>query len=319
MYSKIIGTGSYFPSKVRSNKDLEKLVDTTDEWITERTGIKERRISTEEENVGVMSAEAAKKAIEMAGIDKADIDMIIVGTTSSHADLPSAACFVQKHLNIPHIPAFDIAAACSGFIYGLSVADQYIKSGMAKRILLIGADVLSHLCDPQDRSTIILFGDGAGAVILEASEEPGVLSTHIHADGNYGALLGADSPKRGEPLTEEKAYIYMKGNEVFRFAVSKLSEIVEETLTANNMQKSDIDWLVPHQANLRIIKATAKKLSMPMEQVVVTLDKHGNTSAATIPTALDEAIRDGRIQRGQTLLLEAFGSGFTWGSALVKY
>ncbi|MAG76194.1 MAG: 3-oxoacyl-ACP synthase [Colwelliaceae bacterium] len=319
MYSKIIGTGSYFPSKVRSNKDLEKLVDTTDEWITERTGIKERRISTEEENVGVMSAEAAKKAIEMAGIDKADIDMIIVGTTSSHADLPSAACFVQKHLNIPHIPAFDIAAACSGFIYGLSVADQYIKSGMAKRILLIGADVLSHLCDPEDRSTIILFGDGAGAVILEASEEPGVLSTHIHADGNYGALLGADSPKRGEPLTEEKAYIYMKGNEVFRFAVSKLSEIVEETLTANNMQKSDIDWLVPHQANLRIIKATAKKLSMPMEQVVVTLDKHGNTSAATIPTALDEAIRDGRIQRGQTLLLEAFGSGFTWGSALVKY
>ena len=319
MYSKIIGTGSYFPSKVRSNKDLEKLVDTTDEWITERTGIKERRISTEEENVGVMSAEAAKKAIEMAGIDKADIDMIIVGTTSSHADLPSAACFVQKHLNIPHIPAFDIAAACSGFIYGLSVADQYIKSGMAKRILLIGADVLSHLCDPQDRSTIILFGDGAGAVILEASEEAGVLSTHIHADGNYGALLGADSPKRGEPLTEEKAYIYMKGNEVFRFAVSKLSEIVEETLTANNMQKSDIDWLVPHQANLRIIKATAKKLSMSMEQVVVTLDKHGNTSAATIPTALDEAIRDGRIQRGQTLLLEAFGSGFTWGSALVKY
>lgn len=319
MYSKIIGTGSYFPSKVRSNKDLEKLVDTTDEWITERTGIKERRISTEEENVGVMSAEAAKKAIEMAGIDKADIDMIIVGTTSSHADLPSAACFVQKHLNIPHIPAFDIAAACSGFIYGLSIADQYIKSGMAKRILLVGADVLSHLCDPQDRSTIILFGDGAGAVILEASEEPGVLSTHIHADGNYGALLGADSPKRGEPLTEEKAYIYMKGNEVFRFAVSKLSEIVEETLTANNMQKSDIDWLVPHQANLRIIKATAKKLSMSMEQVVVTLDKHGNTSAATIPTALDEAIRDGRIQRGQTLLLEAFGSGFTWGSALVKY
>ena len=313
MYSKIIGTGSYFPSKVRSNKDLEKLVDTTDEWITERTGIKERRISTEEENVGVMSAEAAKKAIEMAGIDKADIDMIIVGTTSSHADLPSAACFVQKHLNIPHIPAFDIAAACSGFIYGLSVADQYIKSGMAKRILLIGADVLSHLCDPEDRSTIILFGDGAGAVILEASEEPGVLSTHIHADGNYGALLGADSPKRGEPLTEEKAYIYMKGNEVFRFAVSKLSEIVEETLTANNMQKSDIDWLVPHQANLRIIKATAKKLSMPMEQVVVTLDKHGNTSAATIPTALDEAIRDGRIQRGQTLLLEAFGSGFYLG------
>lgn len=319
MYSKIVGTGSYFPSKIRSNADLEKLVDTTDQWITERTGIKERRISTEEENVGFMGAKAAEKAIEAAGIDKSTIDMIIVGTTSSHADLPSAACYVQKHLDIPHIPAFDIAAACSGFIYGLSVADQYIKSGMVKRILLIGADVLSHLCDPTDRSTIILFGDGAGAVILEASEQAGVLSTHIHADGNYGALLGADSPKRGEPLTEEKAYIYMKGNEVFKFAVSKLSEIVEETLTANNMEKSDIDWLVPHQANFRIIKATAKKLSMPMEQVVVTLDKHGNTSAATIPTALDEAIRDGRIKRGQTLLLEAFGSGFTWGSALIKY
>ncbi|WP_448213010.1 beta-ketoacyl-ACP synthase III [Colwellia sp. MEBiC06753] len=319
MYSKIVGTGSYFPEQVRSNADLEKLVDTTDQWITERTGISERRISSEDENVGFMAAEAAKKAIEMAGIDKSDIDMIIVGTTSSHADLPSAACFVQKHLDMPHIPAFDIAAACSGFIYGLSVADQYIKSGMTKRILLIGADVLSHLCEPNDRSTIILFGDGAGAVILEASEESGVLSTHIHADGNYGALLGADSPKRGDKLTEEKAYIYMKGNEVFKFAVSKLSEIVEETLEANNMEKSDIDWLVPHQANLRIIKATAKKLNMSMEQVVVTLDKHGNTSAATIPTALDEAIRDGRIQRGQTLLLEAFGSGFTWGSALIKY
>ncbi|NMP31413.1 ketoacyl-ACP synthase III [Thalassotalea sp. M1531] len=319
MYSKIIGTGSYFPEKIRSNADLEKLVDTTDQWITDRTGIKERRISSEKENVGYMSAKAAEKAIEMAGVDKADIDMIIVGTTSSHADLPSAACFVQKHLDMPFIPAFDIAAACSGFIYGLSVADQYIKSGMAKRILLIGADVLSHLCEPTDRSTIILFGDGAGAVVLEASEQVGILSTHIHADGNYGALLGADSPKRGEPLTEEKAYIYMKGNEVFKFAVSKLSQIVEETLTANSMEKSDIDWLVPHQANLRIIKATAKKLNMSMDQVVVTLDKHGNTSAATIPTALDEAIRDGRIQRGQTLLLEAFGSGFTWGSALLKY
>ncbi|REL27188.1 ketoacyl-ACP synthase III [Thalassotalea euphylliae] len=319
MYAKIVGTGSYFPSQVRSNKDLEKLVDTTDEWITERTGIKERRIASEEENVGFMGAQAAKAAIEMAGIEYADIDMIIVATTSSHADLPSAACYVQKHLDIPHIPAFDVAAACSGFIYALSVADQYIKSGMAKRILLIGGDVLSHLCDPSDRSTIILFGDGAGAVVLAASEQPGVLSTHLHADGNYGALLGADSPKRGLPMTETQAYLYMKGNEVFKFAVTKLSEIVKETLAANNLDKSDIDWLVPHQANLRIIKATAKKLNMPMDQVVVTLDKYGNTSAATIPTALDEAVRDGRIQRGQTLLLEAFGSGFTWGSALIKY
>ena len=319
MYSKIIGTGSYFPAHIRTNVDLEKMVDTNDKWITERTGIKQRHISNESETVAYMGAEAAKNALEMANLSASDIDMIIMGTTSSHADLPSAACFVQKYLDVPYIPAFDIAAACSGFIYSLSVADQFIKSGTAKRILVIGADNLSHMCDPTDRNTIVLFGDGAGACILEASEEQGILSTHIHSDGKYGALLGADAPKRGEALTEEKAYIYMKGNEVFKFAVTRLSEIVEETLKHNNMDKSEIDWLVPHQANLRIIKAAAKKLSMPMEQVVVTLDKYGNTSAATIPTALDEAIRDGRIKRGQTILMEAFGSGFTWGSALIKY
>ncbi|TLU68088.1 ketoacyl-ACP synthase III [Thalassotalea litorea] len=319
MYSKIIGTGSYFPEQVRTNADLEKMVDTTDQWITERTGIKERRIANEQENVAYMGAEAAKNAVAMAGIDVKDIDMIVMGTTSSHVDLPSAACHVQKYLDLPNIPAFDVAAACSGFIYSLSVADQFIKSGMVKRVLVIGSDALSHMCDPQDRSTIILFGDAAGAVILEASEEQGVISTHLHADGEYGALLGAGSPKRGDLLTEEKAYLYMKGNEVFKFAVTRLSEIVTETLAHNNMDKSDIDWLVPHQANLRIISAAAKKLSMSMEQVVVTLHKHGNTSAATIPTALDEAVRDGRIKRGQIILMEAFGSGFTWGSALVRF
>lgn len=319
MYSKIIGTGSFFPDQVRTNADLEKMLDTTDQWITERTGIKERRIAKEHENVAYMGAKAAEKAIEMAGIQKEDIDMIVMGTTSSHVDLPSAACHLQKYLNVPNIPAFDVAAACSGFIYGLSVGDQFIKSGNMKRILVVGADALSHMCDPSDRGTYILFGDAAGAVILEANEESGIISTHLHADGEYGALLGADSPKRGDLLTEEKAYIYMKGNEVFKFAVTRLSEIVTETLKHNNMDKSDIDWLVPHQANLRIIKAAAKKLSLPMEQVVVTLHKHGNTSAATIPTALDEAVRDGRIKRGQTILMEAFGSGFTWGSALVKF
>ncbi|KGJ92767.1 beta-ketoacyl-ACP synthase III [Thalassotalea sp. ND16A] len=319
MNSKIIGTGSYFPEQVRTNADLEKIVDTTDQWITDRTGIKERRISAEHENVGYMGAKAAEKALEMAGLQREDIDMIVMGTTSSHVDLPSAACHVQMYLNVPNIPAFDVAAACSGFIYSLSIADQFIKSGMAKRILVIGADTLSHMCDPSDRATYILFGDAAGAVVIEATEETGIISTHLHADGNYGALLGAGSPKRGDLLTEEKAYIYMKGNEVFKFAVTKLSEIVTETLAHNNMDKSEIDWLVPHQANLRIIAAAAKKLSLPMEQVVVTLDKHGNTSAATIPTALDEAVRDGRIQRGQTILMEAFGSGFTWGSALVKF
>lgn len=319
MYSKIIGTGSYFPEQVRTNADLEKMVDTTDQWITERTGIKERRISAPHETAAYMGAEAAKKALEMAGLEAKDLDMIVMGTTSSHVDLPSAACYVQKYLDVPTIPAFDIAAACSGFIYSLSVADQFIKSGMAKRILVIGSDALSHMCDPNDRSTIILFGDAAGALILEASEETGIISTHLHADGEYGALLGADSPKRGDPITEEKAYLYMKGNEVFKFAVTRLSQIVTETLQHNNLDKSDIDWLVPHQANLRIISATAKKLSLPMEQVVVTLHKHGNTSAATIPTAFDEAVRDGRIKRGQIVLMEAFGSGFTWGSALLKY
>ena len=319
MYSKIVGTGSYFPSQVRSNKDLEKLVDTTDQWITERTGIKERRISNPDETVAFMGAEAAKNALEMAGLEATDIDMIVMGTTSSAISLPSAACMVQQYLEIPNIPAFDVAAACSGYIYGLSIADQYIKSGMAKRILVIGADNLSHMCDPSDRTTLILFGDGAGATILEASQEQGILSTHLHADGKFQPLLGCDAPQRGDAMSVDKSYIYMTGNEVFKVAVTKLSEIVQTTLEHNNMEKSDIDWLVPHQANLRIISATAKKLSMPMEQVVVTLDKHGNTSAATIPTALDEAIRDGRIKRGQTLLLEAFGSGFTWGSALVKY
>ncbi|MFT4929916.1 MAG: 3-oxoacyl-[acyl-carrier-protein] synthase-3 [Phenylobacterium sp.] len=319
MFSRIIGTGSSFPDKVVTNDDLSKIVETSDEWIIERTGIKERRWASKEESVVTLGAAAAQKALEAAGINPQDLDMIIVGTTSSAITLPSAACEVQRILNVPNIPAFDIAAACSGFIYSVSIADQYIKSGMAKRVLVIGADTLSRLCGPEDRSTIILFGDGAGAVILEASEEQGVMSTHIHADGNYGVLLGADGPVRGEPASVHESYLYMKGNEVFKVAVNKLSGIVKETLEANNMQASDIDWLVPHQANLRIIKATAKKLQMSMDKVVVTLDTYGNTSAATIPTALDIAIRDGRIKRGQTLLLEAFGSGFTWGSALIKY
>lgn len=319
MYSKIIGTGSYFPEQVRTNEDLEKLVETSNDWIIERTGIKERRISSPDETVAYMGAEAAKKALDMAGLQPTDIDMIVMGTTSSHVSLPSAACFVQQLLDIPSIPAFDVAAACSGFIYALSIGDQYVRSGMAKRVLVIGADALSHMCDPEDRTTLILFGDAAGACIIEQSEEQGILSTHLHADGKYQPLLGCDAPVRGDQLSVESSYMYMSGNEVFKMAVTKLSEIVNTTLKHNNIEKSDIDWLVPHQANMRIIKATAKKLALPMERVVVTLDKHGNTSAATIPTALDIAIRDGRIQRGQTLLLEAFGSGFTWGSALIKY
>jgi 3-oxoacyl-[acyl-carrier-protein] synthase-3 len=319
MYSRIIGTGSYFPSQVRTNADLETMVETTDEWIIERTGIKERRIIGDNETVATMGAQAALKAIESAGIDKNSIDMIVMATTSAARALPSAACEVQRELDIPGIPAFDVAAACAGFCYALSIADQYVKGGMAKRVLVIGADCLSRLMSPEDRSMVILFGDAAGAVILEASEEPGILSTHIHADGKYSELLYVDNPIRGDEASVHNSWGAMKGNEVFKVAVTRLSEVVEQTLAANQMDKSQIDWLVPHQANLRIISAVARKLDMSMDQVVINLDRYGNTSAATVPTALDEAVRDGRIQRGQTILLEAFGSGFAWASALIRY
>lgn len=319
MYSRIIGTGSYFPSQVRTNADLETMVETTDEWIIERTGIKERRIIGDNETVATMGAQAALKAIEAAGIDKNSIDMIVMATTSAARALPSAACEVQRELDIPGIPAFDVAAACAGFCYALSIADQYVKSGMAKRVLVIGADCLSRLMSPEDRSMVILFGDAAGAVILEASEQPGILSTHIHADGKHSELLYVDNPIRGVEASVHTSWGSMKGNEVFKVAVTRLSEVVEQTLAANQMDKSQIDWLVPHQANLRIISAVARKLEMSMDQVVINLDRYGNTSAATVPTALDEAVRDGRIQRGQTILLEAFGSGFAWASALIRY
>ncbi|MCW8344905.1 ketoacyl-ACP synthase III [Vibrio sp. ZSDZ65] len=316
MYSKILGTGSYLPSQVRSNADLEKMVDTTDEWIVTRTGIKERRIAAEDETVADMGYHASVKAIEMAGIDKNDIDMIIVATTSSSHAFPSSACQVQAKLGIQGCPAFDMAAACTGFVYALSVADQHIKTGMCKNVLVIGSDCLSKTVEEIDRSTIILFGDAAGAVVLGASEEPGILSTHTYADGRFGDLLSLEMPVRGGELDK---WLNMSGNEVFKVAVTQLSKLVKDTLAANDMDKSDLDWLVPHQANYRIISATAKKLGMPMDQVVLTLDRHGNTSAATVPTALDEAVRDGRIKRGQNLLLEAFGGGFTWGAALVRF
>ncbi|GAA0289054.1 ketoacyl-ACP synthase III [Psychrosphaera haliotis] len=320
MFSKIIGTGSYFPPQIRSNKDLEKMVETTDDWITERTGIKERRIMDENDTVSSMSTKAAKKALEMAGIDASEIDLVIVGTTSHARAFPSAGCEVQRDLGIPSgVPAFDVAAACSGFCYALSIGDTFIKAGTAKKALIIGADCLSHLMNPTDRKTIVLFGDGAGAVIIEATETPGILSTHIHADGNASELLKAEMPTRGNEDSVHDAWGHMEGNQVFKVAVTKLSEVVETTLKLNNAEKSDIDWLIPHQANMRIISAVAKKLDMSMDQVVINLDKYGNTSAATVPTALDEAIRDGRIQRGQTLLLNAFGAGFTWASALIKY
>lgn len=319
MNSRIIGTGSYYPSEVRTNADLSVMVDTSDEWITDRTGIKERRIIGADETAATMGYEASKNALEAAGIDAKSLDMIVCATTSGRYALPSTACEIQKLLDVDGIPAFDVAAACAGYCYALSVADQYIKSGMAKRILVVGTDCLSRMISPEDRTMVILFGDAAGATIIEASEEPGILSTHIHAAGSYGDLLTIGNPQHGDEKSVFENWGSMKGNEVFKVAVTKLSEVVEQTLAANNMQKSDLHWLVPHQANFRIIKATAKKLEMPLEHVVITLAQYGNTSAATVPTALDTAIRDGRIKRGQNLLLEAFGGGFAWASALVRY
>lgn len=317
MYTKILGTGSYLPVQVRTNADLEKMVDTSDEWIVTRTGIRERRIAAADETVATMSFQAAEKALEMAGVAKEDIGLIVVATTTTTHAFPSAACLVQQMLGIKDCAAFDLAAACAGFTYALSVADQYVKNGAVKHALVIGADVLSRTLDPEDRGTIILFGDGAGAVVLGASEEQGILSTHLHADGSYGSLLTL--PYKDRQNQDKPAYVTMAGNEVFKVAVTELARIVDETLQANNMDRNELDWLVPHQANLRIISATAKKLGMGMDKVVVTLDRHGNTSAASVPSALDEAVRDGRIQRGQLVLLEAFGGGFTWGSALVRF
>ncbi|EHD21034.1 MULTISPECIES: beta-ketoacyl-ACP synthase III [Brenneria] len=317
MYTKIIGTGSYLPAQIRTNADLEKMVDTSHEWIVTRTGIRERRIAAPDENVATMGYHAAQKALEMADIDKSQVGLLIVATTSATHAFPSAACEVQRLLGIKDTIAFDLAAACAGFTYALSVADQYVKNGAVDYALVIGSDTLSRTLDPEDRGTLILFGDGAGAVLLSASEQPGILSTHLHADGRYGELLTLPHPDRERP--ENPAYLTMAGNEVFKVAVTELAHIVEETLRASQLEKSELDWLVPHQANLRIISATAKKLGMGMDKVVVTLDRHGNTSAASVPAALDEAVRDGRIKPGQLVLLEAFGGGFTWGSALVRF
>ena len=319
--SKIIGTGGYLPEKVVTNADLEKIVDTTDEWITSRTGIKKRHLVVEGETTCDLAEKAALNAIEAARILKEDIDLIIVATTTPDRVFPSTACLLQDRLDIHGCTAFDVQAVCTGFVYALGIADKFIKSGTHKTALVIGAETLSRILNWDDRTTCVLFGDGAGAVVLQASEEPGILSTHLHADGKYKDLLTVPAGVSENPVLFQsgEAYIEMKGNEVFKMAVNTLGRIVDETLAANNMQKSDIDWLVPHQANTRIINATAKKLGMSMDNVVVTVHEHGNTSAASVPLALNEAVRDGRIKRGETILLEAFGGGFTWGSALIKY
>lgn len=317
-YSKIIGTGSYIPAELLTNDMLEKMVDTTDEWIMQRVGVRTRHIvGKSKDNTTTMAVAAAKNALEMAGISADQIDMIIVGTATPQFYFPSTACLVQQQLGITKdIPAMDVNAACAGFIYGLSIADQYMKSGAIKTALVIGAESLTRMVDFKDRGTCILFGDGAGAVVIRADKNPGILSTHIHANGNYSQLITSNNP-----IWDETGDFNLKmaGAEVFKIAVTKLGEIVDQTIEKSGLQKSDIDWLVPHQANFRIIQATAKRLDMPLSRVVLTVEEHGNTSAASIPLALDTAVRKGQIKKGETLLLEAFGAGLAWGSALVKY
>lgn len=320
LYARIAGTGGYLPADVRTNDHIAETVDTSDEWIMERTGIRSRRIAAEHETASSMAEHAARQAIEMAGIQAGDIGLIIVATSSPDRVFPSTACLLQHRLGIAdgNCPAFDVQAACSGFIFALSIADQYLRTGFVRRALIVGSEINSRGIDWSDRSTCILFGDGAGAVVLESSETPGILSTHIHSDGQYQDLLYLPNT-RGLADGCASDVINMSGNEVFKIAVNTLGKIVDETLAANSLDKSDIDWLVPHQANIRIITATAKKLKMPMERVVITIENQGNTSSASVPLALNEAIRDGRIQRGQVVLMEAFGGGFAWGSALIRY
>ena len=320
-YSRITGTGSCLPERVLTNAELERMVDTSDEWIRTRTGIRERRIAAPDETTCDLAERAARQALDAAGVAPSELDLIVVATTTPDKVFPSTACLLQARLGVGGCPAFDIQAVCTGFLYGMTVVDQFIRSGTVRRAMLVGAETLSRILDWTDRATCVLFGDGAGAVVLEASGEPGVLSTHIHADGAYEHLLAVDGgiSQGYERVAGGNAYIRMQGNEVFRVAVNTLGSIVDETLEANGVTRDAIDWLVPHQANVRIISATAKKLKLPMDRVVVTVDVHGNTSAASVPLALDTAVRDGRVQRGQRLLLEAFGAGFTWGAAYLVY
>ncbi|VAX09780.1 3-oxoacyl-[acyl-carrier-protein] synthase, KASIII [hydrothermal vent metagenome] len=320
-YARITGTGGFLPEKVLTNHDLAEMVDTSDDWIVERTGISKRHVAAEGETTCDLAEQAARRAMQAAGKGAHDIDLVIVATTTPDQVFPSTACLLQQRLGIRGCAAFDIQAVCTGFIYALGTADNFIRAGSARCALVVGAETLSRIVDWTDRDTCVLFGDGAGAVVVEASNEPGIISSHLHADGKYEGLLRVKAGVSNgfDKLAETGAFIEMRGNEVFKMAVTTLGRIVDETLNHNGMKKSDIDWLIPHQANIRIIQATARKLRMPMDHVVVTIDKHGNTSAASVPLALDEAVRSGRIKCGETILMEAFGGGFTWGSVLLKY
>ena len=322
VYSRIAGTGSYLPEKILTNADLEKIVETSDQWIRERTGIQQRHIAAEGQTTVDLAEQAALRAMEAAGVSAAELDLIVMGTTTPDIIFPSSACLLQARLGANGCPAFDVNAACSGFIFALTTADKFIRSGAAKTVLVVGSETLTRMLDWSDRNTCVLFGDGAGAVVLKADAETGILSTHLHSDGGKKELLynpvGVSS---GFKLDEKNAgvRVLMAGSDVFKYAVKALDSVVDEALEANGIDKAQLDWLIPHQANLRIIEATAKRLAMSMDRVVLTVHKHGNTSAASVPLALDEAVRSGKVQRGQLVLMEAFGGGFTWGSALMRY
>ena len=320
MYSRIAGTGSYLPEKILTNFDLERMMDTTDEWIRDRTGIERRHIAADGQTTVDLGEQAARRAIEAAGLRPQDIDFIAFGTTTPDLVFPNCGVLLQDRLGCRGGPAFSLETACAGFVYALSIADKFVKSGDARCALVVGAETLSRITDWSDRSTAVIFADGAGAVVLQPDAQPGILSTHLHADGAYKDMLYcASGVSKGFPDSKPHMIIKMVGSEVFKVAVTNLGKAVEESLTAQRLDLSALDWLVPHQANIRIIQATARRLRMPLERIIVTVQDHGNTSAASVPLALDVAVRDGRIKRGNLLLLEAFGGGFTWGSALVRY
>ena len=318
IYSRIIGTGSYLPAKILTNADLAGTVDTSDEWILQRTGIRERHIAADNENASDLALQASRRALEMAGIAADHLDLIIVATTTPDMVFPSTACILQSKLDVKNMPAFDVQAVCSGFVYALNTADLYIKSGQYKHILVVGAEVYSRILDWSDRGTCVLFGDGAGAVVLKRSDTPGILASRLHADGSHADILSVPGQVCGGAVSG-RPLLQMDGGAVFKFAVKVLEEVALETLEAAGLQKTDIDWLIPHQANIRIIQATAKKLGMTMERVITTVDRHANTSAASVPLALDEAVRDGRIREGHRVMLEGVGGGFTWGAVLLQW
>jgi len=318
MYSKITGTGSYLPEKILTNIELESMVDTSDEWIQSRTGIAQRHIASDDQRASDLALEASYKALDASGLKAQDIDLIILATTTPDMIFPSTACILQEKLGIADGPAFDVQAVCSGFIYALATADMFVSSGKSKNALVVGTEIYSRIVDWNDRSTCVLFGDGAGAVVLSQSEQPGILSSHLHANGSHSKILAAPGSISGGKI-QGTPFIAMEGNAVFKFAVKALEEAAIESLVANNLQASDVDWFIPHQANIRIIKSTAHKLGIPMDKVVTTVDRHGNTSAASVPLALDLAVRDGRIQSNQCILLEGVGGGFTWGSILLRW